>query len=298
MIGNVLNTENSVTENKKRKSIWSDVFRRFKKNKPAMIGIFILTILVLVAIFADIIVDYDLTMTGRGTDRMLGPSSEHWFGTDHMGRDIFARIVHGSRISLSIGIFATGIALVLGSIIGAATGYYGGLFDNIVMRVLDVINCVPSTLLVMAFVAALGANMKNLLIAMTIGAIPGIARLVRSTIISIADMEYIEAAKAYGTSSYKIIIKHVLPNAMGTIIITGAGMVASTILMAAAMSFIGFGVQPPTAEWGVMLSDARAFMREAPYMVLFPGGAIVISALSINLIGDGLRDALDPRLKD
>lgn len=285
-------------ENKKRKSIWSDVWRRFKKNKPAMIGLIILIILIFIAVFADVIVDYELTITGRGTDRMLPPSREHWFGTDHIGRDIFARIIHGSRISLSIGIFATGIALFFGSVIGAATGYYGGWVDNIVMRILDVINCIPSTLLVMAFVAALGANMKNLLIAMTIGAMPGIARLVRSTIISIADMEYIEAAKAYGTPSYKIILKHVLPNAMGTIIITGAGMVASTILMAAAMSFIGFGVQPPTAEWGVMLSDARSYMREAPYSVLFPGGAIVISALSINLIGDGLRDALDPRLKD
>jgi len=263
-----------------------------------MFGLALFVAILGFVIIVGLTIPYEKSITGLGTERLRPPTRKHWFGTDYLGRDVLARIVHGGRVSLTVGLVSTAISLVLGSIIGAATGYYGGRFDNIIMRLLDVINCIPGTLLIMAIVTALGANMVNLMLAMTIGGVPGMARLVRSTVMGLSDMEYIQAAKAYGTSDFKIIIKHVLPNAMGPIIVTGAGNVAGNILTAAALSFLGFGVQPPAPEWGIMLSDAKPNMREAPYLMIFPGVFIVISAMAVNLMGDGLRDALDPRLKD
>ncbi len=285
-------------ENLRRKSIWKDVWRRFRKNRAAMFGMGMFFVIVLSLAFADLIRPYETAVTGVGTDRLMGPCAQYWFGADQLGRDIFARILHGGRVSLLVGILPTLIAVVIGSVLGAASGFYGGRFDNIVMRLLDVINCIPSMLLMLAIVAALGTGMLNLIAALTISSIPGMARLVRSTVIGISDMEYIHAARAYGTSDAVIIRKHVLPNAMGPIIITAAGTVSSAIIAAASLSFLGFGVQPPAPEWGSMLSDAKGFMREAPHMMIFPGAAIVLSAMAINLMGDGLRDALDPRLKD
>lgn len=285
-------------KDKKRKNGRAhDFIRRFRKNKPAMAGLIVFIFLVLIAAFADVIAPQELT-TQISADILQSPSSEHWFGTDHIGRDIFARIVHGARISLSIGFVVTGISLSIGAILGAAAGYLGGIFDNIVMRILDVLMCIPSMLFTMAIIAALGVNLTNLLIAMIISCVPGYVRLVRASVISLTDMEYVQCAKSYGTSKMGIIVRHVLPNAIGPIIVTAASNIAGTILAAAGLSFLGFGVQAPTPEWGAMVSESRSFMRTAPHMTLFPGLAIVISAMSINLIGDGLRDALDPRLKN
>lgn len=282
---------------KYRNTPMADTWRRFCRNKAAVLGLIVFAIFLLVAIFADVIVDYQKCLTNTAA-YLTPPSAEHLFGTDQLGRDVFARVIHGSRISLSVGVVATMLTTVAGALIGGIVGYYGGRVDDIIMRILDVINCIPSMLLLLSIVTVMGANMVNMIIALTIGTIPGMVRLVRSTVLSVSGMEYIQSAKAYGTSSLRIIIKHVIPNAIGPIIITTAGNLSACILAAAAMSYLGFGVQPPTPEWGIILNDARNFMRTAPHLMIFPGVAILLSAMSVNLMGDGLRDALDPRLKD
>jgi len=286
------------TARNKRNGPWREAWRRLKKSKTAMLGLVIITLLVLMAIFADVLADSSLTTKIDGRAKLQPPSAEHWFGTDHLGRDLFARIVHGSRISLSMGLFVVAVAVTTGSVLGAMCGYYGGAFDSIMMRFFDIMYCIPTTLLTMVIVTTLGTGLINLLIALCIGSVPGISRLVRSTVISLAEVEYIQSAKAFGSSDAKIILRHIMPNAMGMIIVQATGMVAGTIIAAAGMSFLGFGVQPPTAEWGVILSDSRNYMLEAPHLMLIPGVAIIIAAMSITLVGDGLRDALDPRLKD
>jgi len=276
-----------------------EVLRRFRKNKLAMIGLVVIIAMVLVALSADLIADYEEgAIKQHAQERLLPPSAEHPFGTDAYGRDQLARIVHGSRVSLSLGIFTTVISLGLGGILGAMCGYYGGLFDEIVMRIMDILLSIPSMLMSIAIVSALGPSIMNLLIAITISQIPGFTRIVRSSILSVVGEDYIEAAKMAGASDLRIIIHDVLPNAIGPIIVQGTMSIASMILLSAGLSFIGLGVQPPQPEWGNMLNQSREYMREYPYLVTIPGIAIAISVFSINLVGDGLRDALDPKLKD
>ena len=275
------------------REIWS----LFKRNKPAMVGLVLFLFIVLVAIFADVIVDNRMCYEFTGAP-LEAPSTQHPFGTDNLGRDLFARIVHGSRYSLVIGISATVLSLTIGAFIGAACGYFGGWLDNVVMRLFDIIASIPGMLLIMVLVMALGVGVQNLIYALLISGVPGYARFVRATILNLTDMEYVQCAKSYGTSSFKIILRHVLPNALGPIIIMLAGSVSGTILGAASYSFMGFGVQQPTPEWGAIISASRQFMRLSPTYAIIPGMAIVITAMSINLVGDGLRDALDPRLKD
>lgn len=281
----------------KKKSPARDMIRRFKKNKPATAGLIIFLLMVLISAFANLITPAEMVTAVSG-DILQPPSSSHWFGTDQIGRDVFARIIYGGRISLSIGFVVTGISMAIGSLLGAAAGYFCGIFDSILMRILDVLMCIPPMLLTMAIIASLGVNLTNLLIALTVSSIPSYVRLVRASVINLTDMEYVQCAYSYGTPSFRIIVSHVLPNAVGPIIITAAGSIAATILSAAGLSFLGFGVQAPTPEWGAMVSESRTFMREAPHLTLFPGIAIVIAAMCINLAGDGLRDVLDPRLKD
>jgi len=276
-----------------------EVLRRFRKNKLAMIGLVVIIAMVLVALSADLIADYEEgAIKQHAQERLLPPSAEHPFGTDAYGRDQLARIVHGSRVSLSLGIFTTVISLGLGGILGAMCGYYGGLFDEIVMRIMDILLSIPSMLMSIAIVSALGPSIMNLLIAITISQIPGFTRIVRSSILSVVGEDYIEAAKMAGASDLRIIIHDVLPNAIGPIIVQGTMSISSMILLSAGLSFIGLGVQPPQPEWGNMLNQSREYMREYPYLVTIPGIAIAISVFSINLVGDGLRDALDPKLKD
>lgn len=274
-----------------------EIWSLFKRNKPAMVGLVLFIFIVLVAVFADVIVDNRMCYEFTGAP-LEAPSAQHPFGTDNLGRDLFARIVHGSRYSLVIGISATVLSLAIGAFIGAACGYFGGWLDNVVMRLFDVIASIPGMLLIMVLVMALGVGVQNLIYALLISGVPGYARFVRSTILNLTDMEYVQCAKSYGTSSFKIILRHVLPNALGPIIIMLAGSVSGTILGAASYSFMGFGVQQPTPEWGAIISASRQFMRLSPTYAIIPGMAIVITAMSINLVGDGLRDALDPRLKD
>ena len=286
-------TEFSDLKRGRGKEIW----RLFRRNKPAMIGLVLFLIIVLIAIFADVIIDEKQCYSFSGAP-LESPSAAHLFGTDNLGRDLFARLVHGSRYSLSIGIFATILSLAVGAFIGAACGYFGGWLDNIVMRFFDVIASIPGMLLIMVLVMALGQGMQNLIYALMISGVPGYARFVRSTVLNLTDMEYVQCAKSYGTGSFRIILRHVLPNAIGPIIIMLAGSVSGTILAAASYSFMGFGIQQPTPEWGAIISNSRQFMRLAPAYAIIPGMFIVLTAMSINLIGDGLRDALDPRLKD
>ena len=275
-----------------------EFWRRLKKNKGAVVGMVILLILMLCAIFANVIRPEEMVTEQNATIRLQGPSIEHPFGTDNYGRDVFTRVLYGSRISLSIGLAAAAIALLFGGFFGAATAYYGGKFDDIVMRVMDMFMAIPATLLALSIVAALGVSMVNLLIAIAIAYIPRFVRLVRSTVLPTVGMDYVEAARACGANDFSIIFREIMPNAIGPIIIETTQSISGMILEAASLSYIGLGVQPPTPEWGAMLSEAREFMRTEPYLIIIPGVFIILAALSFNLFGDGLRDALDPRLKD
>lgn len=288
-----------MTENKRRKSHpYREIWRQYKKNKAAMIGLVILVVILLIALGADLIVPYEKVISQSGAQRLQPPSAAHWFGTDEYGRDLFARVIHGSRYSLFIGVATSLIALVIGAILGASAGYFGGMVDSIISRITDVFLCVPPILLSLAVVAALGGNLRNLIIAITISSIPGNVRLIRSVVMTVAEEDYIEAARSYGASKKRIIFRYVLPNAMGPIIVNTTMSISAMILSAAGLSFIGMGIQPPAPEWGALLSDAQAYMFTAPYMLIFPGLFIILAALSFNLVGDGLTDALDPKLRD
>ena len=291
-------TETAVKKKKaKKSSITREIWLRFCKNKVAVLGLIILTLIILMAIFADFIVPADVA-TDQSTDILAKPSAEHWFGTDEFGRDLFARVVHGSRYSLFIGVATSLIALVVGAILGASAGYFGGIVDNVICRIVDVFICVPPVLMSLAVVAALGTNMQNLIIAITISCVPGNVRLIRSVVMTVADQDYIRAAKSYGCSNPRIIFRYVLPNAMGPIIVNTTMGISQMILSAAGLSFIGMGIQPPDPEWGALLSNAQDFMFTSQYLLLFPGIFILLTSLAFNLVGDGLTDALDPRLKD
>ncbi len=282
----------------RKKSKFHDIFRQLRRNVPAMIGLVIICLLVLMALFADVIVDYDVDVIGMNpSEQFQPPSAEHWFGTDNYGRDLFARVVYGSRISLQLGVITTAACLVIGGLLGAIAGYYGGLVDSIIMRILDTLMAIPAVLLSLAIVASLGPGLRNLMIAITISRIPGFARVIRSSILTVVGQEYIEAAKSCGTSEARIILRHILPNALGPIIVQSTMTIAQNILAAAGLSFIGMGIAPPMPEWGSMLSEAREYMRYVPHMAIFPGLALALSALSFNLLGDGLRDAFDPKMK-
>lgn len=282
---------------KKKLSRSAEVWRRYRKSPTAMIGLAIITIIIFFAVFADFIVPYDYGIKQVISDRLQGPSFKHLFGADDLGRDLFARVVHGSRSSLALGILTTAVATLIGGFLGGICAYYGNRVDNIIMRLLDVITSIPSTLLSLSIVAALGPGIRNLVIAITVSRVPTFARVIRSAVLNIVNQEYIEAAKAGGTNNLRIMLRHVYPNAMSPIIVQCTMSISQLILQAAGLSFLGMGMQPPAPEWGALLNSARDFMRTAPHLMLFPGIAIVLAALAFNLVGDGLRDAFDPRLK-
>ena len=281
----------------KKTNQMKEIWRRFRKSKTAMQGLCHLIFVLCIAIYADVNTPYENAIS-QSANRLDGPSAAHIFGTDELGRDLFARIVHGSRYSLLIGVSTSVLALVIGGLLGASAAYYGGWVDNIIMRFSDVVMTVPPILLSLAVVAALGGSLRNLLIAITISCVPSMLRLVRSVVLGVVDEDYIEAARSYGASDMRIILKYVIPNALGPIIVTTTMNVANMILSAAGLSFLSLGVQPPAPEWGALLSDAKTYMFTAPHLLYIPGIFIVIAALSFNLAGDGLRDALDPKLKD
>ncbi len=285
------------TSEDKRQSPMMGKWRRLLKNKAAVAGLIIFALLILVAIFADAIVSYDLVTKMVPAERLQWPSSRHWFGTDELGRDIFARVVHGSRISLLVGACAVTCSTLGGVLLGSVAGFYGGAADSVIMRFLDVILSIPSVMFAITIVAALGPSMVNMTIALSISGIPSMGRVIRASILSIKSQEYVEAARAIGAKDRVIIFSHILPNCIAPIIVQATMKMASTILAIASMSFLGMGAQPPTPEWGSMLSNGQTYIRDFSYITFFPGMAIVFTVLSLNLLGDGLRDALDPRLK-
>lgn len=274
-----------------------EILERFTRNKLAMLGLIILILLILSAVFADVLAPYgyDDQLVSRA---LQGPSSQHWFGTDKFGRDQFSRVLYGGRISLRVGIISVSVSLVFGGLLGAIAGFYGGKTDSIIMRIMDVFMAVPGMLLAVAIAASLGAGLGNMMIAIGIGNVPGYARITRAAVISVKENEFIEAATAIGANNFRKIFKHILPNAVAPIIVQATLGVASSITACAMLSFLGLGAPPPVPEWGGMLSTARSYLRTHPYMAIFPGLFIMITVFSLNVMGDGLRDAIDPRLKD
>lgn len=282
----------------KKRSQVKSICRRFAKNKMAMVGLVIFVFLLIMVLTCDVFFDYQNDAINQNiSQRLQSPSAAHPFGTDQYGRDVLARIVYGARISLVASLCIISVATVLGALLGSVAAYYGGWVDNIIMRVMDVFYALPFNLMAICIVASIGGGIVNLGIACVVGVVPGFTRIFRSAILPIREQEYVEAAKACGTGTGRILVKHIIPNAMGPIIVQATLNLAITILAIAGLSYIGLGIESPTPEWGAMLSEGREFMRNYPYLVIFPGLAILVSALSLNLMGDGLRDALDPKLK-
>ncbi len=277
-------------------SPWKEAWRNFKKNKIALVGLSIVSFFILIAIFADLLAPYHYRDVNL-SDKHIAPSAEHWFGTDEFGRDILSRILYGARISLWVGFFSVAGSVIVGSLLGIVAGYYGRWVDGIISRIFDILLAFPSILLAIAVVSVLGPSLKNALIAIAIINIPTFGRLLRSRVLSVKEEEYITAARAIGMSDFRILIHHILPNSLAPIIVQGTLAIATAIIEAAALGFLGMGAQPPTPEWGKMLADSKDFIIQAPWTVLFPGLAIMLTVLGFNLMGDGLRDALDPRMK-
>lgn len=269
-------------------------FRRLKQSKQAIVGLVIIGLLILIAIFAPWLAPQSPTQQNL-LDQFIPPSSAHWFGTDEFGRDILSRIIHGSRISLQVGMIAVGIAIVVGTAIGLLAGYYGGWFDMVSQRLIDVMLAFPGLLLALAIIAVLGTGIQNVMIAVGIGSIPSYARLVRAQVLSAKELDYVEAARAMGARDHRLLIKHIFPNVISSLIVLSSLGIAGAILSAAALSFIGLGAQPPMPEWGAMLSQGRDFLRDQWWITTFPGIFIAITVLGFNLVGDGLRDAFDPQ---
>lgn len=269
---------------------------RLKRNRLAVVGLIVLILLVLMAIFAPLLAPYHYAQQNLA-ESFEAPSWKHLLGTDDFGRDILSRIIYGAQISLQVGLFAVALAMLLGGGLGAVAGYYGGRTDDVIMRLMDVLLSIPQILLAVTIAAALGPGLLNLTIAVGVAALPTFARVVRGAVLSIAGQEYIEAAHCMGASDFWIITRHILPNCSAPIIVQATLRVAQAILAAAALSFLGLGIQPPFPEWGGMLASARGFIRGYSYMTIFPGLAIMITIMALNFLGDGLRDAMDPKLK-
>ena len=299
-MSNSISTAAAVSTTKvfKKRSQFMEVRHRLKKNKWAIGGLVVLLLLALIAIFAKWIAPYGYD--DQNMDTLLiapGVNSNFLLGTDNLGRDILSRVIYGAQISLLVGIIAISISAFFGITLGMISGYYGGKLDNVIMRGMDILLAIPGILLAIAIAATLGPGINNAIVAVGIAGIPSFARVVRGSILSVREMEYIDAARAINASDFRIITNHILPNILGPVIVQFTLGIANAILEVASLSFLGLGVQPPIPEWGGMISSAREYMRDAGYMVTIPGIAIMITVFAINIFGDGLRDALDPRLK-
>ncbi|MBB5355583.1 peptide/nickel transport system permease protein [Anoxybacillus mongoliensis] len=288
--------EANIVQEEQATSLWKEGWIRFRKNKMALVGSGIVLFFILLAVFAPFIAPYDMNDQQLSL-RLQAPSKDHIFGTDDFGRDIFSRVVYGARISLWVGFFSVLGSVVIGSLLGIIAGYYGRWIDAVISRIFDIMLAFPSILLAIGIVAVLGPSLKNALIAIAVINIPNFGRLIRSRVLSIKQEEYITAAKAIGMSDARILFHHILPNSMAPIIVQGTLAIATAIIEAAALGFLGLGAQPPNPEWGKMLADSKAYLTQAPWTMIFPGLAIMLTVLGFNLMGDGLRDALDPRMK-
>lgn len=276
---------------------WREAWRNFRKSKVAVAGMIIILFFVLLAIFGPFIAKEGINEQ-LAADRLQPPSAEYWLGTDDFGRDILSRIIHGARISLSVGFLSVIASVVVGSFLGIVAGYYGRWTDTIISRIFDIMLAFPSILLAIAIVSVLGPGLENALIAIAIINVPNFGRLIRSKVLSIKEDEYIMAAKAIGMKDARILFSHILPNSMAPVIVQGTLAIATAILEAAALGFLGLGAQAPQPEWGKMLADSKSYLQSAPWTMLFPGLAIMLTVLGFNLMGDGLRDALDPKMKN
>lgn len=281
---------------RKKKTLWGQTIKRLLENRTATFGLIIFLLIILIAILAPLIAPYsyeeiDLTAIGSG------PTWKHLLGCDRLGRDMLTRILYGARYSLGLGICSAFLGLFIGVVFGAIAGYFGGYADNIIMRLMDVLQALPATLLAIVISATLGAGLVNTIIAMSIGSVPSIARMLRAQIMGIRKSEYLEAATSINCSKLRSIMKYTLPNAISPLIVATTMSMGGNIIGAAGLSFIGLGVQPPTPEWGAMLSEGRNYFRTSPHLIMVPGIVIFITVMAINLFGDGLRDALDPKLK-
>ncbi len=273
-----------------------EMWRALIQNKAAVLGLCIIVFLVFLALFGRFIMPYDPNMQDMG-NTLAEPSNAHLFGTDQLGRDIFSRVIDGTKISLRVGLSAVAIALSIGTVLGAVAGYRGGKTDTIIMRIMDMMLSIPSILLAITFMAALGKGIDKAIIAIGLVSIPEYARIVRGSILSIKENDYVQAAKVIGNKDGRIIFRHILPNVLSSIIVRATLGISTAVLDTAALGFLGLGVQPPYAEWGDMLGRARGFIFQAPHTLIFPGLAITITVLAFNLLGDGLRDALDPKAR-
>ena len=296
--------EKDVKSGAASRTLWSDAWKRLKRNKLAMAGLVWIIFMVLVALTADLWVPQTLgsptaidsaTMTANSR---LPPSMEHPFGTDTLGRDVLCRVVYGARISLAVGLLATAISTVIGLVMGALAAYYGGIWDTIIMRLADIFLAFPYTLFVIAMLAVIGPGIQNVFIAIGILGWPSIARVFRSAILSVKENDYVDAARAMGASDARIIARHIFPNSVASIIVYATMNIGGAILTESALSFLGMGVVPPDPSWGIMISDGETYLATQPWLMIMPGIAILTTVLAFTLLGDGLRDALDVKMKD
>lgn len=282
----------------KGRSMMQETWRRLIKNKGAVIGMIFLAVLVLAALLSPYIFDYDTQVIGMNMpERLQPPSSAHWFGTDEVGRDLFARVIYGARYSLVIGVGSVLIGLVVGTILGSLAGFYGGVMDSVIMRGVDIFYSIPNIMTAVVIVSVLGRSTVNLMIALAFSCASSFSRIVRASVMTIRNQEYVESSYSMGLPTWKIILKHILPNCLSPIIVQLTLLIGTTIISASSLSFLGIGVPAPAPEWGALLSAGRGHIRNASYMCVIPGLAIMFTVLALNLLGDGLRDALDPKLK-
>lgn len=270
-------------------------WKRLSKNKAAVVGGFFILLFIVVSIVGPWFTTYDPNQVAV-LNKLQPPNAENWFGTDNFGRDIFTRIIHGMSLTLKVGFLSVGMGGSVGVVLGIFAGYYGGKVDTIIMRVMDVLLAFPGILLALAIVSVLGGSLTNVIIAVSVFSIPAFARIVRGSTLTVRNLEYIDAVRALGATDFRIIFKHILPNVMSPIIVQATLRIATAVLTASGLSFLGLGAQPPAPEWGAMLNDGRAYMSTAPHIILFPGIMIVLVVLAFNIFGDGLRDALDPKM--
>lgn len=299
LFSNTKNQLASLTTERKSRSQIQDIGFRLRRDKLAMLGLAIFIIIIIIAIIGCFVLDYNTDIVKQNVrSRLQPPSLQHLFGTDAFGRDVLNRVIWGTRYSLIIGISVTALALFTGGLIGAIAGYFGGMIDNVLMRIQDMFIAIPTILLAIAIVSALGANTFNLIVAIALANVPGYARIIRSSVLTIKDNEFVEASLAVGASNARVILTHIVPNTLAPMIVQATLGVGFAIVSTSGLSYLGLGIMPPAPEWGNMLSDGQNYIRNAPWLVIFPGLAIMITVLALNLLGDGLRDAIDPKLKD
>lgn len=279
------------------RTLWQDAWRRLKKNKLAIAALFIIIIIALIAIFAPLIAPYDPYATDP-YNKLTGPSQAHPFGVDSLGRDVLSRVIYGARVSLLVGVVCEGIAVPIGVLLGCLAGYYGGWIDAVISRIMEVLGSFPFIIFALCIMFLIGPGVMNIFVALGVIGWIGHARQIRANVIKLKNQEFIEAARVAGASDFQIIFKHLIPNCLSTTIVVATIDIPGDIMYEATLSFIGLGVQPPQPSWGGMISDAQKYLRQVPSLSIFPGLAIMILALSFNIFGDGLRDALDPKLKN